>query len=240
MRELKWYHSFEIEPGIRTPGYDWDSLWGPIRSELDKIDFKGKKVLDVGTWDGMWAFEAEKRGASYVVACDHLPVRPAFNKTGLETFEFAKKHLRSRVEFEHLSIYDLSSLNQVFDIVLCFGVAYHLRYPTYALAQCRKVLAPQGLLLMETAILLDDDSTKIELDYKKIYPTDPSTWCAHSKGAMDISLSSSYLSPQTFSVLCRQDEERKIGRGYWASTAVSGKIPRHVFPYPRLEEFFSP
>lgn len=34
-------------------------------------DLKGKTVLDIGTYDGFYAFEAERRGAARVVALDH-------------------------------------------------------------------------------------------------------------------------------------------------------------------------
>jgi tRNA (mo5U34)-methyltransferase len=238
MNSLKWYHSIELAPGVKTPGYNWDHLWNPIRDELTKIEFRGKAVLDVGSWDGMWAFEAEKRGAASVVASDHLPVRTLSINTGLDTFEFAKRQLNSKVAFAHTSIYDLDKLGTTFDIVMCFGVIYHLRYPAYALAQCRNALKLGGSFLMETAILLDDDSTKIELDYHKIYPLDQSTWCAYSKNAMELSLEASYFEPKSYSTLIRQDEELRIGRGYWRSEAIVGRNYYHYFPYPRLEQYF--
>lgn len=36
-------------------------------------DLRGKKVLDIGTSNGAVAFEAEKRGADYIVAMDLWP-----------------------------------------------------------------------------------------------------------------------------------------------------------------------
>jgi tRNA (mo5U34)-methyltransferase len=35
-------------------------------------DLTGKRVLDVGAWDGFWTFECLKRGAREVVAIDGL------------------------------------------------------------------------------------------------------------------------------------------------------------------------
>jgi tRNA (mo5U34)-methyltransferase len=63
-----WYHKIEL-PGAVTPG------WQPA-SEAKKAayripaDLSGKRVLDVGAWDGFWTFEALKRGARQVVAID--------------------------------------------------------------------------------------------------------------------------------------------------------------------------
>ena len=69
VQALTWVHSIDLGNGIVTPG-----MWGPpsptIMRALDTIDFHGKKVLDIGCWDGLWSFEAEKRGATTIVATD--------------------------------------------------------------------------------------------------------------------------------------------------------------------------
>src|SRR5262249_59807856 len=63
-----WYHTLELAPGIVTRAV-WDH-----RTTRDKVgipsSLKGKTALDVGTADGFWAFEMEKRGADKVVAID--------------------------------------------------------------------------------------------------------------------------------------------------------------------------
>lgn len=50
-----------------TPG------WFDLRPIVDRMpwpDVRGKRCLDVGTWDGFLAFELERRGAAEVVATD--------------------------------------------------------------------------------------------------------------------------------------------------------------------------
>lgn len=64
----RWYHSVDLGNGIITNGtYDH-------RPHLDRYglpaDLRGLSVLDVGTADGYFAFESEKRGAREVVALD--------------------------------------------------------------------------------------------------------------------------------------------------------------------------
>src|SRR3989442_7651422 len=62
-----WYHSIEVEPGLVTPG------WFDLRPVVDRLpwpDVRGRRCLDVGTYDGFLAFELERRGASEVVATD--------------------------------------------------------------------------------------------------------------------------------------------------------------------------
>ena len=62
-----WYHTIELAPGVETPG--WFDL-RPIVDQLPWPDVRGKRCLDVGTYDGFLAFEMERRGASVVVATD--------------------------------------------------------------------------------------------------------------------------------------------------------------------------
>src|SRR5688500_19621934 len=65
-----WYHTIDLGDGLVTPG------WFDTRPTTSKVpipaSLAGKRCLDVGTWDGFWAFELEKRGADEVVAIDIL------------------------------------------------------------------------------------------------------------------------------------------------------------------------
>src|SRR3712207_6187384 len=65
---LDWYHTIEVAPGVETPG------WHDCRPIVGEIPFpaslEGKRCLDVGSFDGFWAFEMERRGAAEVVAID--------------------------------------------------------------------------------------------------------------------------------------------------------------------------
>src|SRR3990170_8687518 len=65
--ERTWYHAIELAPGVVTPGL-FDRRPYVERYELP-ADLTGKRVLDVGTQDGFWSFELERRGAS-VTALD--------------------------------------------------------------------------------------------------------------------------------------------------------------------------
>src|SRR2546429_10019624 len=67
---LEWYNTLELGPGMETPG------WHDTRPIVNQVPFpaslEGKRCLDVGTFDGFWAFEMERRGAAEVVAIDIL------------------------------------------------------------------------------------------------------------------------------------------------------------------------
>ena len=49
-----WYHKIELPDGVTTPG------WAPLAAQMYNIpaDLTGKRVLDIGAWDGYWTFEA--------------------------------------------------------------------------------------------------------------------------------------------------------------------------------------
>ncbi len=60
---IAWYHSIDLGQGVVTHGTSTPS----VRLTDDQLpDFTGRTVLDIGTWDGYYAFLAERRGARHV------------------------------------------------------------------------------------------------------------------------------------------------------------------------------
>lgn len=145
-----WFHQIEVAPGIVTPGVD-RSAYKLQRLNLP-ADMTGKRVLDIGAFDGFFSFECERRGAE-VVAIDAMHSRG---------FQVAHELLNSRVQFRTMSIYELdpATLGQ-FDLVLCLGVLYHLRHPMLGLERVHTVC--RGELILETHIcdshFLDEHGT---------------------------------------------------------------------------------
>jgi tRNA (mo5U34)-methyltransferase len=103
------------------------------------------RVLDVGTWDGFWAFEMERRGAREVVALDlddereldypprRRPERFADVRRG-DGFRLAKEALGSHVERFVCNVYDADPAELgTFDLVFCGAVLIHLRDQLLAL-----------------------------------------------------------------------------------------------------------
>jgi tRNA (mo5U34)-methyltransferase len=149
---VHWYHEFDFGQGLRAQVKTPDAeshrrLWRFIEGELDKIDFAGKTVLDIGCWDGYWSFYAERRKAARVLATDDSTQ----NWAGTAGFNLAKELLASKVESDlNTSIYDLGSkFHEKFDIILCLGVFYHLFDPFYAFAQIRHCCHPNTIVILE-------------------------------------------------------------------------------------------
>src|ERR1700712_3578633 len=66
--DIEWWHTMDLGDGIVTPGASKSAETLP-RLQMP-ANLAGRTVLDVGAWDGFFSFEAERRGASRVVATD--------------------------------------------------------------------------------------------------------------------------------------------------------------------------
>jgi tRNA (mo5U34)-methyltransferase len=145
-----WYHQIPIQPGITTPGINNTAQ---VLALLDLPDnAHGLRVLDVGTRDGFFAFEMERRGAD-VTAVDYL----SKDETG---FAVASRLLDSKVTFINANIYDLSADRLgTFDVVLFLGLLYHLPDPLEALlllrSMCRNQLCVESQVI-DQALLMPD------------------------------------------------------------------------------------
>src|SRR5438067_4479740 len=60
--DIAWYHTIELPGGVITPG-EYDTRVAARKVGLP-ADLDGNRCLDVGTHDGFWAFEMERRGAT--------------------------------------------------------------------------------------------------------------------------------------------------------------------------------
>ena len=61
MKQLDWWHTIQLPDGTVTPGW-WD-LRATAAGMPWPSDLPGMRCLDVGTMDGFWAFEMERRGS---------------------------------------------------------------------------------------------------------------------------------------------------------------------------------
>jgi tRNA (mo5U34)-methyltransferase len=148
---LRWYHTIDLGHQIRTDGVD-DT---PVRLSRLALpaSLAGCSVLDIGAWDGFFSFEAERRGASRVVAADWYSWHGQGWGTGhgKAGFELAREALGSRVEDVDIDLMDLSPERVgTFDVVLFLGVLYHLPHPLLALERVASVT--RGRLILETVV----------------------------------------------------------------------------------------
>src|SRR6201986_4321238 len=143
------YQSIDLPDGSVLPGLQTVEhlRW---RLELFKLphDLRGKRVLDIGAWDGWFSFECERRGAK-VTAVDCV---------ALNTFLEARELLGSKVEYLTLDVGELSAVKLgTFDIVLFFGVLYHLRHPLLGLEKVVELCT--DLALIESFVIAPESRT---------------------------------------------------------------------------------
>ncbi len=158
---MDWYHTIDLPGQGPTPGY-FDTRGAPVPLP-ERLD--GKRCLDVGTYDGFWAFEMERRGAAEVVAVDVLDphgwdwpgdtepqtIAVIAGEKRTAAFDVAREALGSRVRRRDVSVYDLNPVALGgFDVVYCGSLTLHLRDPIGALMRIRSVC--RGLLVLEDAI----------------------------------------------------------------------------------------
>jgi tRNA (mo5U34)-methyltransferase len=154
---LDWYHTLELAPGVVTEGmFDLRPLVG--RYGLPN-SLAGKRALDVGTFDGFWAFELERRGAEVtaldvdrIQQLDWPPrLRPADDEQRGDRFRLAQGAIGSQVERVGLSIYEATPerLGGRFDLVFCGSLLIHLRDPMLALERMAGLCAGSLVLCEE-------------------------------------------------------------------------------------------
>jgi len=136
-----WHQSFEIYPGIITPGaYSTNYLWDMMEVP-DNLN--GLRALDVGSCDGFFSRELHKRGAD-VISLD-------YKTKNFSGFSIMEKLYGKPMKHLNINISDIRNHNLgTFDIILCLGVLYHLPDPVRCLWDLRQICC--GELWIETYI----------------------------------------------------------------------------------------
>jgi tRNA (mo5U34)-methyltransferase len=158
IREVDWYHTIDLGHGVVTPGLVDHRRQLPYYALPDSM--AGMRVLDVGTFDGFWAFEFERRGAE-VVALDvanwsdvDMPqrMRPYAAEFELDretgaAFALAHEILGSKVKRFESRIYDVDpEVIGTFDLVFVSDILLHLRCPQRAIESLASVCRGEMLV----------------------------------------------------------------------------------------------
>jgi tRNA (mo5U34)-methyltransferase len=174
-----WWHNLRLAPEFVTPGKT--DVNDTIQSLKMPERLDGKRFLDIGTWDGGIAFEAERRGASEVVAID-IWDSPIYGgcTTGLhpckKSFDLAHEVLDSKVYGIPMDVMDATPEKLgTFDLISMCGVLYHLKHPLLGLEKVQALC--RDLLMLETLM----DFMSIPTPVAAFYPgteleNDPTTW----------------------------------------------------------------
>ncbi len=224
-----WFHNIDLG-GVKTaPDHflgDYPAMvWELIAPALPQ-DLRGKSVLDIGCNAGFFSIQLKRRGAARVLGVDFDPrylaqARLAAEVSGLD------------IEFRELSVYDLASLGERFDVVLFMGVLYHLRHPLLALDLVREHVA-QELVVFQSMIRGANGRFPVEPDYpfeerdvfdhpawpklhfvERKYANDETNWWIPNRACVEAMLRSAGFAPEPIPYsevyLCRLAEPDPFG-----------------------------
>ena len=219
-----WFHNLNLL-GVQTaPGHflgDYPSTkWQNFRTALP-ADLRGLTVLDIGCNAGFYSIEMKRRGAKRVLGIDH-------DEAYLAQARFAADVLEMDIEFQQMSVYEVPSLRQRFDLVLFMGVFYHLRHPLLALDLLRQHVTKDWFVFQS---MLRGSRTRpaIEQDYpfweqaifdqpgfpkmhfvENCYSQDPTNWWIPNRACAEAVLRSAGFRiesvPEAEVFICRCDE----------------------------------
>ncbi len=161
VRELgKWFHNFHFD-GIQTapdhflgdyPAVKWQCFAHAIPEDL-----AGKSVLDIGCNAGFYSIEMKRRGAAHVLGIDS-------DERYLAQAKFAAEICGADIELRRLSVYEIGSLGERFDIVLFLGVFYHLRHPLFVLDLLHECVV-NDLMIFQTMLRGSSQAEPLADDY---------------------------------------------------------------------------
>jgi len=162
VRELgDWFHYLNLR-GVQTapdhflgdyPAVKWQRFAHALPADLT-----GRSVLDVGCNAGFYSIEMKRRGAARVLGIDS-------DDRYLAQARFAAEIAGADVEFRRMSVYQVPSLGERFDIVLFMGVLYHLRHPLLALDILYEH-ATADLLIFQSMLRGSGDAAVVRRDYE--------------------------------------------------------------------------
>lgn len=157
--EPYWFQRIELFPGYFSPGWS-----DPVADKLPYFglpaDLSGLRVLDIGCAEGFFSFEAERRGAREVVAIDSFP-------DSVRRFNIVREAKQSNATAFLCNVYDLDPKRLgTFDLVLFYGVFYHLKHPQQALERIMSVCT--GQILFQTSI--QEYPTRRGIPWARFYP----------------------------------------------------------------------
>ncbi len=175
-----WYHSFSLPDGTAIEGcISLETLQERWREFNLPENLAGKRVLDIGAWDGWFSFEAARRGAD-VTAVDNWE-NPKFI--------WLQKQYGLSVNYLISDLFRLPDRRlQPFDYVFFLGVLYHVRHPLLGLEIVASLTRDTAFI---DSFVIDSQERGTGLPYLEFYETDelgnqldnwfgPTVSCLHS------------------------------------------------------------
>ena len=212
----KWYHRIQLPDGTWTREDDPYPSVQFILKQLDGFSFEGKRVLDIGCRDGQFSFLAAQRGAE-IIAVDN------YRSPGMMEL---LKVLDPNIFFRHQTVYDVRDKGA--DVVMLFGVLYHLRYPMLGLKACLDCLRMGGILLLETAIVYHYSFPLLYCPVNSS-PYEPSSCSFFNSAGLTETLASLGGRIVHSKYLDKPQGDPPVDRGFFVIEKVAPSVPAEVW-----------
>lgn len=222
----KWFHNINLHGVLTAPDHflgDYPSVKFRRFAASIPCDLRGKSVLDIGCNAGFYSIEMKRRGADRVIGIDS-------DERYLAQARYASKVLGTDIEFRNLSVYDIATIGEKFDIVIFMGVLYHLRHPLLALDLLYEN-AVGDMLVFQSMQRGSDKVEPVNTDYdfwqtdifqrhdfpqmyfiEHRYSSDPTNWWIPNRACIEAMLRSSGFEimehPEQEVYICRRGEIR--------------------------------
>ena len=172
LADCYFYHTTDI-PGVGTVRGEWDLRPG-ISEYLGRVDFRGKRVLEVGTASGFVCFHVESLGANVVAVdlsqCESWDIVPyatvdtatifaqrrALAHSMNNAFWLCHRALRSRARMVYSTAYSIPDAVGIVDITIFAAVLLHMRDPWLALERTAR-RTRETMIVTDLAPSDDDD-----------------------------------------------------------------------------------
>ncbi len=236
-----WFHNLRLQ-GVQTaPNHflgDYPQVKFQRFQSAIPANLSGRSVLDIGCNAGFYSLEMKRRGAERVVGIDSDP-------RYLAQARLAASVLNADIEFRQMSVWDVASLNEKFDLVIFMGVFYHLRHPLLALDLIHEHVA-RDLLLFQSMQRGSAEVFEPEPNYQiwqteqfnrpdypamyfveRSYSHDATNWWIPNRSCVEAMLRSSGFEieqhPEEEVYLCRWREMENDPAGPYCIYPASGK-----------------
>jgi tRNA (mo5U34)-methyltransferase len=232
-----WFHNMPVGGILTEPNHflgDYPAVkWRHLRDAIP-ADLTGKSVLDIGCNAGFYSQQMKLRNAARVLGIDT-------DERYLAQARFAAKVNGLDIEFARMSIWEIASLRERFDVVLFMGVFYHLRHPLLALDLIHEHVASDLLIFQSlergslevVGVASDYAFNEIELFDRPGYPKmhfvehsyshDPTNWWIPNRACVEAMLRSS-----GFRIESQPEDETYLCR--WQPISIPPDGPHAVYP----------
>jgi tRNA (mo5U34)-methyltransferase len=216
-----WFHNLVLDGVPTAPAHflgDYPNVkWRRFSAALP-ANLAGRSVLDIGCNAGFYSIEMKRRGATRVLGID-------FDEDYIAQARFAAEVIGLDIEFRQLSVYEVASLRERFDIILFMGLLYHLRHPLLALDLIHEHVA-KDLVVFQSMQRGSQQIEPVRPDYdfweteifdcpgfpklhfiEHCYANDPTNWWVPNRACVEAMLRSA-----GFDIVARADDEVYICR----------------------------